>query len=131
MTRRLPRLPRDTAIIERAGFPALKLQQWWQSVVEAIEQGSAQRSVDATGDIRASDRHLFVDATAGAVTLTLPVASDNDGMTVLVKKIDASVNAVTIAAQGADTIDGAATQALAAQYDALTLFCDGSGWWLI
>ena len=48
-----------------------------------------------------------------------------------IKKIDASGNAVTIDGNGAETIDGAATQTLGAQYDSMTVFCDGTGWHII
>lgn len=42
MARRLPRLPRDAAIVDR-GLPATKFQQWWQRIVEAIEDLDARR----------------------------------------------------------------------------------------
>lgn len=45
---RLPRLPRNEAIVDQVGKPLLVLQRWWQSVVEKIEaQESAQDDVIA------------------------------------------------------------------------------------
>ena len=49
---------------------------------------------------------------------------------ILVKKVDASGNAVTIDGAGSDTIDGALTIALSTQYEAVELWCDGTNWWV-
>lgn len=75
---------------------------------------------------------VTVDATAGAVTVTLlPAATAGDGFEVTVKKIDSSVNAVTIDGNGAETIDGATTLVLGSQYHSATLRCDGAAWHLV
>lgn len=71
---------------------------------------------------------VLADATGGAITVNLPPAANATNRVLRVKKIDASGNAVTVDGDGAETIDGAATQALAAQYDALTIFSDGTSW---
>lgn len=49
---------------------------------------------------------VTVDATSGAVTLTLPLAASVPGKMYFIKKTDSSVNQVIIAVSGADTIDG-------------------------
>ncbi|HSC14498.1 MAG TPA: hypothetical protein VLI71_05235, partial [Gammaproteobacteria bacterium] len=48
-----------------------------------------------------------------------------------VKKIDATANAVTIDGDGAETIDGAATQSLPAQWNAKTVQSNGVAWFII
>jgi hypothetical protein len=58
---------------------------------------SSQRTITASGTVRVTDDVVFVDATAGAVTLTLLAASRTADRKITVKKIDASANAVTIA----------------------------------
>lgn len=63
---------------------------------------------------------------AGAVTINLPAAASNLGRVVKIKRVGA--NDVTIDGNGAETIDGAATLTLDADYESVTLFCDGSGW---
>lgn len=74
-------------------------------------------------------RLILVDATAGAVTITLPAAATaGDGFRVGVKKTDATVNAVTVDGDAAETIDGAATRVLSGQHDVETYECDGSAW---
>jgi hypothetical protein len=89
------------------------------------------RTVTATAAAAASDRTILCDASAGAITLTLPAASTMAGRVLTVKKIDASANAVTIDPNGVETIDGAATRTLSTQYASLTIHCDGSAWWVL
>lgn len=73
---------------------------------------------------------LLCDASGGAFTVTLPAAATVSGSSISVKKSDASANAVTIDGAGAETIDGAATLALSTQYEAVTLWSDGTSWWV-
>ena len=74
---------------------------------------------------------ILADATAGAITIDLPLAVDMTGKTIDVKKIDSSGNAVTIDGNSAETIDDATTAVLATQYDAATIHCDASEWWVL
>lgn len=71
---------------------------------------------------------VTVNATAGATTIKLP-ATPTTGGTVIIKKTDASGNAVTINGNG-NTIDGAATASLAAQWNAKTMVYTGATWLL-
>jgi hypothetical protein len=77
------------------------------------------------------DEVVLVNAAAGAMAVTLPYAADCKFCVLTVKKTDASANAVTVAAKSGETVDGAANVALAAQYDAVRLYCDGAAWWKI
>jgi len=83
---------------------------------------SASRTLDPHEDV------LLCDATAGPLTVTLPPAEGRDGKVYHVKKTDSTSSAVTIDAHLSETIDGAATLALGAQYDASLIICDGTGW---
>ena len=74
---------------------------------------------------------ILIDAAGGARTVTLPNLGNGDnGFTVQVMKTDDSANAVTLDGNGNDTINGAATQKLTTQYQAVTLEWDGSAWFL-
>jgi hypothetical protein len=75
-----------------------------------------------------SDDVILGDATSGAITITLPTAVGNTGEVFHIKKIDSSVNAVTIATTSSQTIDGVTTQTLGVQYKNLTVVSNGSGW---
>jgi len=73
----------------------------------------------------------FVKADAnaiGAFAVTLPTAVGQSGKKIRALKIDAGANVVTIACTGGQTINGAATQALAAQWAGLTVTSDGANW---
>ena len=62
------------------------------------------------------------------MTITLYAASGNAGKVITVKKTDSSTNAVTLDGNASETIDGATTLALTAQYDSATVVCDGTNW---
>ena len=64
---------------------------------------------------------------AADATITLPAAASTKGLTFTIKRLTA--NAVTVGS-GGGTIDDAATQALAAQYDFITVISDGANWYI-
>jgi len=120
----------NVPIVNSGGFPTDYFTRLWQ--MQVVMQGQrAAREIDATTSATIGDYLILVDASAAAVTVNLPAAASSADALIVVKKIDASANAVTIDADGAETIDGATTQALAAQYDALTVFCNGARWWIV
>lgn len=97
----------------------------WASIIEADE---AIKSVTAAYTATALDHTILANAAGGAFTVTLPKAADNKGKILCVKRTNSGANAVTIARQGSDTIDGAATVTLSAQYASRLLQSDGSNW---
>lgn len=74
------------------------------------------------------DHVIKADASTGAITLLLFTASGNTGRRIAIKKMDSSVNTITIDGASTETIDGALTQTIYRQYDAITLVSDGTGW---
>ena len=91
----------------------------------------AAKTVTAAYTLLATDTLLLVDATAGAITITVPLATEHPTRSFIIKKIDASANAVTPTRSGADTIDGATSLTLSAQYDAVEIESDGSAWYVV
>lgn len=91
----------------------------------------ASRAVTGSVTVLAADRFLLANASGGVVTINLPAAASSTGRVLYVKKTDASANIVTIDGNAAETIDGAATKNLTAQYDSVTVQCDGSTWWIL
>ena len=73
-------------------------------------------------------RTLEVDASGAPRTITLPTALSARWRKYTIKKIDASANTVTIDADGAETIDGALTQVLSSQWEAITIQSNGVSW---
>ena len=86
------------------------------------------RIVTASANVNPLDDLILVDATSGAVTMTLETAVGCDGRRHIIKKSDSSGNAVTVACTGSQTIDGAATVSLAAQYETLFVMSNGTNW---
>lgn len=85
----------------------------------------------ATYTLTRLDSILLVDATSAACTVTVPAAADYTDRQWIVKKIDASANAVTLDATGANTIDGAGTLALASQWDSAHIASNGTAWFVV
>ena len=82
-----------------------------------------------TGNYTASDGDIvLVDASGGAVTITLP--SPTAGAKVRVKKTDASTNVVTVSPSAAETIDGASSDSISKQYETYEYVSDGTNWFV-
>jgi len=75
-----------------------------------------------------SDELITADATSGAFTLTLPTAVGISGRRIIFKKIDSSVNAVTLDGNGSETIDGDLTTGLNFQNQSSTIISNGANW---
>lgn len=86
------------------------------------------RAVTATTTLTENDSILTADATTATVTVNLPTAVGITGRRYTIKKVDASVNAVTVDPSGTETIDGAATSALTSQWAGVSLVSDGANW---
>lgn len=72
---------------------------------------------------------VLVDASSGAVTVTLPAAATAaDGFYVYVMKTDSSANVVTIDGDSSETIDGQTTLILGNQYDAAMVVTNATTW---
>jgi hypothetical protein len=75
-----------------------------------------------------TDGLIKVDASGGPVTINLPAITIMAKLDTIVKKIDASANAVTIATLDGSTIDGASSITLTTQWQASRLLCDSLNW---
>ncbi len=86
------------------------------------------QSITASTTLNGTSSIVLVNASAGAVTVTLP-ASSNTGMYITIVKTDASANAVTVAPAGTDTIEGSTSKVISAQYGKVSLVSGGAGVW--
>jgi hypothetical protein len=101
-------------------------------IVNAKGIATAIVNKTTTYTITTSDSIITADATSAAFAVTLPAANAvTAGRQFTVKKTDVSGNAVTVTRAGSDTIDGATTYALSAQYKFVILVSDGISKWLI
>ncbi len=100
-----------------------------ESNVTIIDGKRTWQYISKTAAYTAIDRDfILADASGGAFTITLPSVGDSEDVWINIKKTDSSANAVTVSPGVSGLIDGASTQTLPTQYDAIDLYCDGSTW---
>lgn len=88
-------------------------------------------SVTAAYTPSEEDFLILANATGGAFSVTLPTAVGKQEQWFVVKRTNGGGNNVTIAASGAETIDGAASVVLAAQYNFRWVISDNANWHVI
>jgi hypothetical protein len=113
--------------------------------------GAGQRTVTANTSVLSSDYSVWGNAAAGVLTITLPDATSFNsvqmptliastgitdspykvGRMFVIKKMDSSANAVTVAAASGQTIDGQPSITLSSQYNFVVVQTDGSNWGII
>lgn len=107
---------------------------WGRSVAGAINwllnRRTSSRAVTGSGSIAPDDYMLLVNASGGAVTLTLPPVGNSPDASFLIKKTDATANTVTVDGSGAETIDGAATKVISSQWEAYQFYSNGTAWYV-
>ncbi len=93
------------------------------------------RTITSNTTLGLDDYWINIDASGGAVTVTLPSASSafgvNVGLQYVFKRVDNSGNAITIQRAGSDTIDSGTTFALNTQWEARELQCGSSSAWYL
>lgn len=90
---------------------------------------SSVREVTADDSVLASDEVLLVDASGGDVTLSLPSAAFYFRR-LLVKRIDASDNTVTVSALSGQTIEGQSEVTLDSKWAGLDITARGEDSWI-
>ena len=112
-----------------AGIKGTKVTAAWLNAVQADLLAAAGTATTVSGTTTLTEQHgvVFVDTTAGDVTIHLPVlASVGAGKRYTVKNIGGN-KAIIDAADG-KTIDGAATLELTINGEKATLCPDGANW---
>lgn len=98
--------------------------------LQKIQRGIAVPSIRTLSSAETAsilDETILCDASGGALTVTLPNVATCVGLTLTVKKIDASANAVTIGG----VVDGTTNPTLAAQWNSMTMQSNGTQWYLL
>jgi len=83
-----------------------------------------------TGEATLTVNENVVFASGGGFTLTLPPAATATKM-LCIKKIDSSMDVITIDGNDSETIDGQLTYLLEAQYMYVNIVSNGSNWLII
>jgi hypothetical protein len=105
------------------------LLEWLRRLRLFLKHYYVAVNVTTTYTVPAEVYYVRANATGGAFTVTLPLAATRVGRVIIIKKIDSSVNAVTVGISGSDTIEGSATVSLAAQWNKLVVIAGASGSW--
>jgi len=100
-----------------------------------LSGGVVHKRTAITNDysVALTDYYLGVDTTSNTVDLTLPAASTaTEGQTYIIKDEagNAATNVITILRSASDTIDGATSLEVDSAYAALSLYTDGSNWFI-
>lgn len=108
-------------------------KKWFDQATRQINLCYRLRVVSVTSAYSAKidDGLVLADAVGGAFTVTLPSAALNSGAVLRVKRLNAGANAVTVSAASGQTIDGATTRSLSAQYATVALCSNGANWFVL
>ena len=101
------------------------------AVVDLIAVTAPTTSVVATTYTTLSaDKYILANNAAGVTVTLLAAATAGDGAQLVIKRVGLA-GAITIDGNASETIDGGLTATLTAQYESLTIVCDGSNWHII
>lgn len=101
-----------------------------ESALIWIEESETVKHLESTANASTSSV-LMLNCSATAIVITLPSASRVTGKTYITKKTDSGANKAAIRAVGSETIDGAASASLTAQYQVKRFISDGTNWYVI
>jgi len=99
---------------------------------DVLVQINASAEYTANQTLSGANSIVLANSISGAVNFELPLAADNDGLELVIKKISSDVNNVGILAQGEDMIDGATAIYFNLQWTSYTLIANAANnLWLI
>lgn len=111
------------ALEAKVGITASTVTTSFEYRLFSQEAQSASFSVDQT--------FTWVTTAATMRTATLPTAASIAGRQYTVKKVDSGVGLLVVTTTASQTIDGALTYILTAQWDSVTVVSDGSNWMVV
>lgn len=97
----------------------------------SLKHPIATRTITANDTMIDTDILVKGNAAGGNITYTLLTAAGREGRRIIVKKIDATDNLVTIDAAGTETLDGALTISLTQKNACREYISDGTNWQLV
>lgn len=100
----------------------------WADIAGASGSGDWTYTAKTANYTAAANDFVDGNASGGAFTVTLPTAASIAGKRIAVRKNESSLNAVTVDADGSETINGSLTFVLTIQDDIVYLVSDGTNW---
>jgi hypothetical protein len=114
------------------GRPLLHTHQIGDIIIGTTGSVNVANIVTVTTNKNAdAETIILVDATSGAITITLPAALGYINKVYTIKKIDSSKNSVIVDGNGTETIDNNQTVTIGFQYTALQIVSNGLAWYII
>lgn len=120
----ITRCPLSTA----NGISAQDIQDIIESCVPNHRRLS--QTISSITTLSGTDNDLIILSGTGTYTVTLPAVSGQTGKQITFKKTGAS-GTVTLDGNASETIDGATTYAVNTQWQKVTIWCDGTAWYII
>lgn len=113
-----------------AVFSSASVHTFGGSEIQDFTYERTNTAVDANS---AAEAIIGVTDTSIARTITLLTADADNGRVITVKDESgaAGTNNITIATEGSETIDGAATSVISTNYGSVTVYSDGTNWFVI
>jgi hypothetical protein len=97
--------------------------------ITLVSTRTSAYTIGSNSTVTTGGETVLVNANGGAVTITLPDATASTVYNMHnIKKIDVSVNNVTLATTLSQTIDGGSTATINVQYSSISVVSDGSNW---
>ena len=90
---------------------------------------STTAATGSTYTVLSTDHVILANNSGGVAVALISAASAGDGFRLVIK--NTGTGAVTIDADGAETIDGALTAILTNQYESITIVSDGLNWFIL
>ena len=114
----------------KAEADSFAAKDWLYQVWKFLKFGSNTTAVSVDYSAKMEDKYILMSCAGGARSVTLPFATGNRGKEIIIKKTEASGNAVTATPRGTETIDGAASASTAVRATPIRLVSDNSNWHL-
>lgn len=103
-------------------------KDWLFQLWKFLKFGSNTITVSADYNARMEDKYIFVNAASGNKSITLPLATGNNGKEIIIVKVEGSGNSVTGFPRGTETINGSASVSTTTRLAPIRVVSDNSGW---
>jgi hypothetical protein len=88
----------------------------------------------ATYTLTDTDEVILADASAAAITITLPTAVNRAGQIFTIKKVDLTANSIAINVQAGESLDGNSVNPVwgtTTSYEGISVISDGANWFIV
>ena len=114
----------------RTPAASVRVRRALEALDRKVDEGATVDTVTTTASLTIDNEVVLVDASSGAVVLSVFAAADGY-RPLTFKKTDTSANTVTIDGDGAETIDGDPNYVLSERLESITIVSDLSNWWVV